>query len=328
MPPDQLKVPHDCGGSPTVSAIVPVFNREEYLRAAVTSVFAQTFANWELIIADDGSDDGTRSYLRTLQRFPRVSVLWLAHSGNPAVVRNAALQAASGEFVAFLDSDDEWLPDKLTKQVELLRKHPERQWCCSTVLHIDAHGNPLPRRPVERGMNRHKPLFEQIVRWETAIPMPTVMVRRDLLERVGGFDEQQLMHEDCDLWLKLARESDISYIDSPLSRVRHHGNHYSARGEQAIRDWIALFEKWQLRVEEPGRRHVLTRQCARCTVILARHYAVHRDAASMFRTLAGNARRFWKCPEWWTGSIAAVARLVAPAPLVGKLRRYMRPQTT
>src|SRR5262245_55647877 len=104
----------DSAPSPVVSIVLPAFNRLVYLRAAVASVFKQSFTDWELIIGDDGSDEDTRAYLGTLDQPPRVKVLWLAHTGNPAVVRNAALLEAKGEFVAFIDSDDEWLPDKLT----------------------------------------------------------------------------------------------------------------------------------------------------------------------------------------------------------------------
>src|SRR6185437_668849 len=91
---------------PLVSVILPTFNRLGYLQAAVDSVFNQTMRDWELIVADDGSDSETRAYLQSFAEKPRVRVLWLSHSGNPGAVRNAALQCARGEYVAFLDSDD------------------------------------------------------------------------------------------------------------------------------------------------------------------------------------------------------------------------------
>ena len=93
--------------TPLVSVIVPTFNRLLYLRPAVASVFAQTLVDWELIIADDGSDEHTRAYLSALQSEPRVSIIWLPHCGNPAAVRNRALRQARGEYLAFLDSDDD-----------------------------------------------------------------------------------------------------------------------------------------------------------------------------------------------------------------------------
>ena len=107
--------------APMVSVVVPTFNRLRFLRAAIESVYTQTFIDWELIIADDGSDLETREYLQSLATQPRVSVVWLRHTGKPAMVRNAALQRAVGRYVAFLDSDDLWAPRKLERQLETLR---------------------------------------------------------------------------------------------------------------------------------------------------------------------------------------------------------------
>src|ERR1700722_1926163 len=114
--------------SPAVSIILPTFDRLAFLPAAIASAFAQTFTDWELIVADDGSSADTRTYLKTLNDPPQVKVLWLSHSGKPAVVRNAALREARGEFVAFLDSDDIWLPKKLETQIASLRRHAQRKW--------------------------------------------------------------------------------------------------------------------------------------------------------------------------------------------------------
>src|ERR1700684_4688077 len=91
-----------------VSAVLPTFHRLRVLPPAIESVYAQTFADWEFIIADDGSDLETRQYLQSLADDPRVSVVWLPHTGKPSMVRNAALLRAAGEYVAFLDSADLW----------------------------------------------------------------------------------------------------------------------------------------------------------------------------------------------------------------------------
>lgn len=305
--------------SPVVSIVLPVFNRLVYLRAAVASVFGQTFTDWELIVADDGSDEETKAWLRSIERPPRVRVLSLEHSGNPAAVRNAALRAANGEFVAFLDSDDEWHPEKLAIQVQALRVQRQFLWCCSPVLHIDANGNMLPRNSRGQRTNRARASFEQIARWETAVATPTVMVHRDLLQRVGGFDERALLHEDYDLWLKLARESEVSVHAMPLARVRHHDDHYSRSGEPEIRDWIEFFARWEQRLTEPGLKRVVERQGARCTTLLARHYAARGEGASVLRII-GRGANGWKCPEWWIGSAVALARLVVPAALVNARR--------
>ena len=131
---------------PAVSILMPTFNRLEFVPPAIESVFAQSFTDWELIIADDGSGTDTRAYLQSLTH-PRVRVLWMAHTGRPPVMLNAALRVARGEFVAFLDSDDVWLPRKLELQVASLRRQPARRWSCTAFALIDAAGRPLDSPP-------------------------------------------------------------------------------------------------------------------------------------------------------------------------------------
>src|SRR5206468_5026028 len=117
-------------------------NRAAYLREAVDSVFAQTFTDWELIVIDDGSTDATAAYLKSLDD-PRVRVIELEHSGIPAKVRNAGLGAATGEFIAFLDSDDRWYPRKLELQVAKCRNDSDSGWCSVHVDFVDDRGAPL-----------------------------------------------------------------------------------------------------------------------------------------------------------------------------------------
>jgi glycosyltransferase involved in cell wall biosynthesis len=113
--------------SPSISVILPTFNRMEFLRAAVESVLRQTDPDWELIIADDGSGEETKAYLRSLDD-PRVRVLFLAHSGRPSVARNVAIRVARGTYLAFMDSDDIWAPTKLEAQLRAMRTTPSRRW--------------------------------------------------------------------------------------------------------------------------------------------------------------------------------------------------------
>src|SRR4051794_15650593 len=121
---------------PAISVILPTFNRTALLRQSIESVFAQSCNDWELVVADDGSDEETHSFLRTLPA-SKVCILRLEHSGNPSRVRNAALAAARGEFVAFLDSDDLWMPSKLEKQ---LAATASNGWSYCQYEHINASG--------------------------------------------------------------------------------------------------------------------------------------------------------------------------------------------
>src|SRR4051794_23876242 len=174
---------------PTVSIILPTFDRLGHLTRAVDSVFAQTLTDWELLIADDGSGAEARRYLQGLSD-PRVTVLWLEHSGNPARARNAALRVARGEYLAFLDSDDLWAPRKLEEQVELLRARPGHRWCYTYADCIDGRGEPVS------GMDLRPPgegwILEPLLRDLAAtIGMPALMAERALVLELGGFDEEQ-----------------------------------------------------------------------------------------------------------------------------------------
>ena len=168
-----------------VSIVVPTYNRTAYLRDAVDSVLAQTYQDWELILADDGSGVEMTSYLAGLSQTPRVKVLRLPHSGNPSVVRNAGIRAASGVFVAFLDSDDVWLPTKLERQITLHQSHPERRWSYVAMERIHADGTLMQGQPLFPTPDGA--IFEQLLTLKADVSMSSVMAERALLEGIGCF---------------------------------------------------------------------------------------------------------------------------------------------
>jgi len=220
---------------PSVSIVVPTFDRLEYLRPALDSVFAQTFDDWNLIIADDGSGEELRGYLRDLGNRPRVKVVWLPRQGVPAAVRNAALREATGTHVAFLDSDDVWAPRKLERQIALLTARPECGWSYTAFRRVDHRGAPLAGEHARRWHPHQGDIFEQLVSHTAELRTPSVMVARQLLSDVGGFDESMRSGEDYDLWMRLALRSPVAVVEEPLVDVRHHDRNYS-------RDWAIAFD--------------------------------------------------------------------------------------
>lgn len=177
-------------GVPTVSVILPTFNRTRFLRLAIDSVFAQTYRDWELIIADDGSAEETREYLRSVTS-PAVRLLWLEHTGNPSRVRNAAIEVARGRYLAFLDSDDVWAPEKLTEQIRALADRPGARWSYTNSLLIDKSGRVLVDEGVSAPAPPQRWILEPLLRLEVSISMPTVVAEHALVREIGGFDEQQ-----------------------------------------------------------------------------------------------------------------------------------------
>src|SRR5580698_1296582 len=232
----------DDTAAPTVSVILPTYNRTKYLRLAVESVYAQTYADWEIIIADDGSGEETRDYLRGIAG-PRVRIVWLPHSGNPSRVRNAALDAAMGRYVAFLDSDDLWSPAKLEKQLAALHERVNSRWSYSACDQIDANGNPVQKKNPRPIVRPEGWIFEQLLTLQIGIAMPTVVAERSLVAEAGGFDEQQLFGEFHDLCLRLAMKGEVAVVREPLCSVRTHGEHYSSNRVADHAGWLRLYGK-------------------------------------------------------------------------------------
>jgi glycosyltransferase involved in cell wall biosynthesis len=204
---------------PLVSAIIPTYNRRDDIVYAVSSVVAQTYpaARLEIIVVDDGGTDDTAELLRRLWG-DRVQVLQKPNGG-VASARNHGLAAARGEYLAFLDSDDEWFPSKIEKQVAFLATHPGFGMVLTDVeLIIEGRaGLELYRR------RPHIPEDGYVLRWVLRSPMlvpPSVMLSRAVYEDIGGFDESLPTAEDLDFHLRVARRWPIGVIEEPLTLVR------------------------------------------------------------------------------------------------------------
>lgn len=292
---------------PAVSVIVPTFNRTEFLRRAIDSVFAQTWTDWELVIADDGSDEETRSYLRSLPGH-NVRTIWLTHSGNPAHVRNCAIAAARGDYLAFLDSDDLWAPGKLHAQIEALKASPDTDWSYCLYNHIDAMGKP---HDVGREAPRHFPegwVFEPLLKLELAVPMPTLFASRRLVNEIGAFDEEQRFGEFHDLCLRLALRSKTTVVREVLCFIRSHSGHYSADRISVQQSWMRLYEKMAAQVPSEQLRSYCEWMRSVTSLRLAWLQGNRGDHRAVWQTLA-QARRFsWRYPGWWYGAMKAVIR--------------------
>jgi glycosyltransferase involved in cell wall biosynthesis len=214
---------------PEVSIVMPTFNRLHWLRAAVDSVLAQTHRDWELLAVDDGSDGPTREYLRALAASDpgRIRAIFREHCGNPPLVRNVALRAARGEYVAFLDSDDLWRPRKLERQVASLRAHRGREWSYTAAVMVAASGEPLAGRSLPYPAVRDGWIAESLLRGEAAVTQSSALVRRAALERLGGYPEDLPVCGDYEVFVRLALQSEVDFVPEELVLVRRHGQHYS-----------------------------------------------------------------------------------------------------
>lgn len=229
--------------NPLVSVIIPAYNRADLLPRAMQSVLAQTFADWELIVVDDGSTDGTQE---AAARFadPRVRVVRHDRNRGLSAARNSGIAHSRGEYVAFLDSDDEWLEAKLARQVEHIRRSESRFGVFYCPGYIAYGGALFERgRPTAEGDVRRALLSGKL------LPPPSgVVVRRSLASRVL-FDEALRTFEELDFYLGLARETEFALLNERLF-VLHLGTHdrlsWSPRRQK---DLDYLREKWRARLE-------------------------------------------------------------------------------
>jgi glycosyltransferase involved in cell wall biosynthesis len=309
--------------APLVSIVLPTFNRLGFLAATVDSVLAQSFSGWELIIADDGSDVPTRQYLCSLAERPRVRLIGLSHTGVPAIVRNAALREARGEYVAFIDSDDLWSPGKLQRQLKALRARAHCRWSYTAFSQIDASGLPLAEEATRRWVPHEGFIFEPLTRGEVSIRTPTVIATRELLLHSGGFDETLRSAEDLDLWLRLALDSEVALVDEPLLLVRRHDENHSRAWESAFSGRDHALQKLQDRVDA-RRRGLLRRERVGNAIKLALTHASLGEHAGALRALWCSARYSWWSPRWWLAGARTLLRAALPKRLLDAYRHSSR----
>src|SRR5215207_7618232 len=256
---------------PTVSIILPTYDRLALLREAVDSVRAQTFGGWELIVVDDGSEDGTAEYLEALAREePRVHAVRLPHTGRPARARNEGIARARGRWVAFLDSDDAWRADKLEKHLAAHRDHPSARWSYSGRAIMDRSGAPLPDerfRPWRPHSGRIAPL---LLTHEAMAAMPSLVAERALLAEIGGFDETLPFSEDYDLELRLAARAECIAVAEPLVRVRVHEGSFTRGRVEVNESFIRVYRKFAAADGGAEVRRICRRQQAFYAVWVAR----------------------------------------------------------
>lgn len=206
------------GKAPIVSIVIPTYNRAAFIGAAIKSVLGQSYPHFELIIIDDGSTDSTAEVVGSFSD-PRLIYEQHENRGRSAA-RNRALIIARGQYIAFLDSDDEYLSDKLERQVAYMDTHPEVGMVYTSALCIDAAGEQLDHAYVASTEGN---IYQDIAFFQPlTITLPTVMLRRGVLDEVGLFDEAMERFEDTDLWRRVAKRFRVGVIESPTCKLRTH----------------------------------------------------------------------------------------------------------
>jgi glycosyltransferase involved in cell wall biosynthesis len=248
--------------APLVSVVIPTHDRLGMLRQAVASVERQTFRSFELIVVDDASTDGTWSWLAT-----RPDLCALRHEvrQGPAAARNHGAALAAGRYLAFLDSDDLFLPDKLTQQVALLEVEPSLGLCHSDEIWLRS-GREL--RQKEKHEKRGGHIFDHCLPLCRISPSAAV-IRRAVFEELGGFDEALEVAEDYELWLRLTCRYPVGFIAEPLTVKRGgHPDQLSQKYGQIEKFRIEALRRVLLRapLEPAQRRAALETLRAKCEI--------------------------------------------------------------
>ena len=255
----------------SVSVIIPSFNRASVLPRALDSVLAQTHEAVEIIVVDDGSSDGTNALVE--RDYPDVKLVTQGNQGVSSA-RNAGALVSTGEWLAFLDSDDEWLPEKLSHQLACARDNPH-----ISLIHSDEIW--IRRGARVNQMRKHRKSGGQIFEYclpRCVISPSAVMMSKALFDRLGGFDEDLPACEDYDLWLRACHQYEVAYIEHPL--IRKYGGHedqlsakYWGMDRFRVKALAKLLAQSTLSIEQ----EVLTKRMLREKCRILMNGAVKRD---------------------------------------------------
>jgi len=275
--------------NPVVSVVLPTFNRLQWLPAAVTSIQSQTMADWEVIVIDDGSTDGTEGWLRGLSE-PRLRYLRQVHCGNIAAVRNIGLDMAQGKWIAFLDSDDRWRPRKLALQIERLAS-AARSWCYGAYELIDPSGQLVaqpwggPWRPFEGWIT------DRLLTTEASVTVQTLLVRSEIAKALR-FDERIPLVDDYDFALRLTAHAPGCVVNDTVAEIRIHAGRTTSQAGQYLGDLgkAMVYRKAARTLTDPHLRQLARRQQFAHFSALARRAMRHAAAGELMRA----ARSLWR----------------------------------
>lgn len=287
--------------SPAVSVIIPTYNRRGYILETLESVWAQTYPDYEVLVVDDGSTDGTAELLEPYAQAGRLRYISQANQGASAA-RNHGIRLARGRYLAFLDSDDLCLPERLEKQAACLDAHPEIGLVHSHYAKFDDSGADLGRRDTSWFSGRVYPQI--LLEWSVLLPPSCVMLRAEALQAAGLFDTSIRWGEDLDLWRRISRRYPFGCVPEVLLRQRVHGGGLSTDKIAAV----GSFERYLQKAfsEDPSLGPVFRRRA------LAKMYAnmAHNLLAGGQAGSAALSRQLsWKALGAWPLQASALAGL-------------------
>ncbi|MCW1147843.1 glycosyltransferase family 2 protein [Flavobacterium lacisediminis] len=217
-----------------VSIIIPTYNRTQYLKLTLDSIKNQNFKDYEVIVIDDGTpgDDN----LLLCEKYEKVAYVKIPNSGGPSKPRNIGISKAVGKYIAFVDDDDIWLPNKLEKQVQILEQNPEFglvHGCCEVINNEGILQGKIVGRPGKPEVKHGDVKMRMIGNW--TVMMPTSFVRKEVVDKVGYFNEEMpAAGEDVEFWTRCSFETKFYYLDNPMVYYRIHNENISSQTKEYI----------------------------------------------------------------------------------------------
>ena len=312
--------------TPLVSVIIATYNRAGFVVQAVESVLSQTYAHIETIVVDDGSTDNTREVLRKYQ--DKIHYYYQERSERSRA-RNEGFKRSKGAYIAFLDSDDLWLPTKIERQVQVLNEKSDVGLVYARVEFIDTDGNPcdgnLSWDEPEREVLYEDLMTHNIVTGTTS----SAMIRRTCLERVGLFAESMNTCEDLDLYRRIARYYQFHQIDLPLVKFRVHGGNTQHNASSMARGWEITIEKI-LRDTPPRFEYYKNEAIVKILSQMARLY---RQDGQLWRFFCFCSKSLFHRPNWvlrygfWRDALRlAIEKYFVKGPNCKATRKFSSPR--
>lgn len=227
---------------PKVSVIITCYNEAVFVEKALKSVLNQTFQDFNVCVVDDGSEDNTREIIQPYVKKHGVKYIYQKNRGLPAA-RNTGIQNCKGQYIAFLDADDSWLIQKLEKQIKYAEKHPKAALIYSDFYRYNKKGGRFSQGYPKSYKNSKEFLTDIFVRNASIIPS-TVLIKRDVLKDIGYFDEELLLKQEYDLWIRIGGTYPIGYVNEPLVNILEREDSLSKRdGQLRLRYQLLAAEK-------------------------------------------------------------------------------------
>ncbi|HOW59379.1 MAG TPA: glycosyltransferase [Candidatus Omnitrophota bacterium] len=249
---------------PKVSVIIPTFNRAEYICDAIDSVLAQTYHDLEIIVINDGSIDDTEKALKKYGG--RIQYLYQNNAGVSAA-RNKGIKASRGEYIAFLDADDSWLPEKLSVQIPILEFNPKLGMVFSYLEIMDEYG-----RRTGRMKPKQKPGIDFLTMLEAGSAMTSsCLMRKRSLDAAGIFDESLAIYEDMDLFLRVVNQFPALFVEKSLGCYREHSNQSTLDDVKNYKQQVKLAQKWMQISDDPKAQRLLSAKVRKYSNLLMRN---------------------------------------------------------